>query len=661
MDSHQINQPALFPAPTWRNLTACLVLGFLTAFTLQQLFGPFNLARADSSIVLSMDSASGVTPGASVNLNIYINPSNAPEQPAALGWDILYNTADVASIAWNADGAAATAAGKSGDCATPSPGDFRCLIVGFNENTIGQGTLGTITVTLTATTLATSIPLQFSNLSAADVSANSIEMTANNGSIGVRQNQSNNTPPTVSITAPSSQASVSGPSVTITASATPANGDTISSVGFYLDGSSLLGTASVAPYSISWNSTGFSNGTHILTAQATDSQGLVGTSPQVTININNPVISPLQCQPTSALNISSGGSVSFLVSGGQSPYTLNASGASNISGLTATYNSSGSYPVTATDSSGQTASCGTVTVTQTAPATFTATATATATANCSNGTATTATATATATSSVSQQDAQNQAQNQAQAQAQSQAQAECPAPVGLSCQPTSSLNIDVGGSASFQGSGGSGNYSLSALGGSVSGLSVVFNAAGNYPVSLSDSSGNQASCGTVTVTQAAPATFTDTATATATANAQCAGGSTASATATATATATSSVSQQDAQNQAQNQAQAQAQSQAQAEAANNCPAVSSVNPAQTQSTGNCDNDSSSCNNNTNTNNDTSSGTNSSNQNNNNNVNGNNNTITNSNENCVNNSRDSGYNSSQNSVNDFVPQMFWPGV
>jgi hypothetical protein len=58
-------------------------------------------------------------------------------------------------------------------------------------------------------------------------------------------------------------------------------------VEFYVDGT-LLGTATAAPYSVSWNTTSVSNGAHSLTTKAYDPAGNVGTSTAVTVTVNNP-------------------------------------------------------------------------------------------------------------------------------------------------------------------------------------------------------------------------------------------------------------------------------------------------------------------------------------------------------------------------------------
>ena len=82
--------------------------------------------------------------------------------------------------------------------------------------------------------------------------------------------------PTVSLTAPASGASVvAGTATTISASATAATGHTIASVSFYA-GSTLLGTDTTSPYSLTWTPT--AGGSYSLTAKATDNSGSIAQS-----------------------------------------------------------------------------------------------------------------------------------------------------------------------------------------------------------------------------------------------------------------------------------------------------------------------------------------------------------------------------------------------
>jgi len=83
------------------------------------------------------------------------------------------------------------------------------------------------------------------------------------------------TPPSISITAPYYNQSVTGSAVAITATATDAGG--IARVDFFVDGT-LLGTATTAPYGITWDTTAVTPGAHTLLAKAFDQAGNAATS-----------------------------------------------------------------------------------------------------------------------------------------------------------------------------------------------------------------------------------------------------------------------------------------------------------------------------------------------------------------------------------------------
>ncbi|MBI3549970.1 MAG: hypothetical protein HY078_13110 [Elusimicrobia bacterium] len=92
------------------------------------------------------------------------------------------------------------------------------------------------------------------------------------------------TAPTVSITAPAGGSTVSG-TTSVAASASDDVG--VAGVQFKLDGANLGTEDTAAPYAVSWNTTGVSNGAHALTAVARDAAGNVRTSAAVTVSVNN--------------------------------------------------------------------------------------------------------------------------------------------------------------------------------------------------------------------------------------------------------------------------------------------------------------------------------------------------------------------------------------
>ena len=92
------------------------------------------------------------------------------------------------------------------------------------------------------------------------------------------------TPPTVSITSPGSGATVAG---TIAVNATASDNVAVANVQLEVDGSAVGSADTSSPYSFSLDTTSLSNGTHSLTAVATDSSGNQATSVAVSVTVAN--------------------------------------------------------------------------------------------------------------------------------------------------------------------------------------------------------------------------------------------------------------------------------------------------------------------------------------------------------------------------------------
>jgi peptidoglycan/xylan/chitin deacetylase (PgdA/CDA1 family) len=90
--------------------------------------------------------------------------------------------------------------------------------------------------------------------------------------------------PTVSIASPASGATLSG-NQTITVNASDSSG--ISNVQFKLDGISLGAPDTTAPYSITWDTTTATNGTHTLSAVATNTSSISSTATNVSVTVQN--------------------------------------------------------------------------------------------------------------------------------------------------------------------------------------------------------------------------------------------------------------------------------------------------------------------------------------------------------------------------------------
>lgn len=144
--------------------------------------------------------------------------------------------------------------------------------------------------------------------------------------------QSDTTPPTVSISAPTDGATVSG---TTTVSANASDNVAVQSVQFLVDGGPVA-TDTSAPYSTQLDTTALANGTHTLTARATDTSGLQTTSAPVSVTVSNDTTAP----SVSVIAPSDGASLSGTT-------TLEATASDNVSIASVQFRVDGS--VVATD------------------------------------------------------------------------------------------------------------------------------------------------------------------------------------------------------------------------------------------------------------------------------------------------------------------------
>ncbi|MGZ5053602.1 MAG: Ig-like domain-containing protein [Methylobacter sp.] len=93
------------------------------------------------------------------------------------------------------------------------------------------------------------------------------------------------TSPTASITTPTAGTTVTGTAVTVSANASDNIG--VAGVQFILDGVNLGSEATALPYSILWNTTSATNGSHTLTAIARDTASNTTISSPVVVTVNN--------------------------------------------------------------------------------------------------------------------------------------------------------------------------------------------------------------------------------------------------------------------------------------------------------------------------------------------------------------------------------------
>jgi RHS repeat-associated protein len=188
-----------------------------------------------------------------------------------------------------------------------------------------------------------------------------------------------NNPPTVSLTSPTNGTSQTAPaSFPLAANASDSDG-TISSVKFYA-GSTLISTATIAPYTASFTTS--TPGTYSLTAVATDNGGATTTSSAVSVTVNaanNPPTVSLT-SPTNGANAPAPATFSLAATASDSDGTISSvafyAGSTLISTATSapytasfTTSTPGTYSLTAvaTDNAGATTTSSAVSVTVNAP------------------------------------------------------------------------------------------------------------------------------------------------------------------------------------------------------------------------------------------------------------------------------------------------------
>ena len=184
---------------------------------------------------------------------------------------------------------------------------------------------------------------------------------------------SQSTPPTIAIASPTAGQAIAGPAtVTLTANAvSTAAGAAITQVQ-YFSGTTLIGSATQAPYSVAWNS--LAEGSYSMTAVATDSHGSVSTSAPVAFDVSLPILVAVT-SPANGAQVS-GKNLTISASASVSGTAITQVGFYNGSALLGTMSQPpysitfpdldpGSYSITAqaTDSLGLTATSSAVNVT----------------------------------------------------------------------------------------------------------------------------------------------------------------------------------------------------------------------------------------------------------------------------------------------------------
>ena len=134
-----------------------------------------------------------------------------------------------------------------------------------------------------------SLALRNPSSSTVFVTVNSREAAANKPQLIVTTSSTANSAPSVALTSPTAGTPFTSPAnILVSANATDSDG-TISKVDFY-SGTTSIGTATTAPYQITWGPV--SNGSYSLTAVATDNSSGTTVSAPVAISVSPPNISP---------------------------------------------------------------------------------------------------------------------------------------------------------------------------------------------------------------------------------------------------------------------------------------------------------------------------------------------------------------------------------
>jgi C1A family cysteine protease len=138
--------------------------------------------------------------------------------------------------------------------------------------------VSSVAVTVDGSSIGTKTTAPYNFSWTADGNSHTVTATAkdaagnsSSNSISISKNTvtADNTAPSVSITSPANGASVTG---TVNVSVNASDNIGVSAVSLSIDGT-LIGTSSTSPYNFSWDASSVADGTHTLTAKASDAAG----------------------------------------------------------------------------------------------------------------------------------------------------------------------------------------------------------------------------------------------------------------------------------------------------------------------------------------------------------------------------------------------------
>src|SRR5271155_1304168 len=280
------------------------------------IISPINGATVSGTVTMAADATDNVAV-ANVQFQLDGNNFGSPitAAPYSLPWDTTASTNGnhtVAAVATDTSGNSATSAVESitvsnAQSSPPPAGPTVSITSPANNSTVN----GTVTVSAAASDSAgiasvqlqvdgadvgaalTTAPYNFSwnttSVSNAShtltaVATDTGENSATSAVVKVTVNNSDTTPPTVSITSPANNSTVSG---VVTVNATASDNVAVASVQLQVDGANVGAADTSSPYTFSWSSNSVSNGSHTLTAVAKDTSGNKATSAGVKVTVSN--------------------------------------------------------------------------------------------------------------------------------------------------------------------------------------------------------------------------------------------------------------------------------------------------------------------------------------------------------------------------------------
>ncbi|MEO7142930.1 MAG: Ig domain-containing protein [Bryobacteraceae bacterium] len=254
---------------------------------------------AAQTAALSLSSGSG-SPGSVVTLDLLLASTEGP--PAALAWTASYATKDITAVSVAASGTTTSISCNN------TPGTSKCVVWSLNSNTISNGVVATLALTISSTTTDTSSAIQLSNGDAVSLGGLAIPASSTGSTLTL-----NVAPPTPVIDSATTVGGIVGSafSYQITGTNTPTRyGATGLPVGLSVNTATGLisGTPTAA-------------GTSTVTLSATNSGGTGYATLTLTIALSAPVI-----DSATTAGGTVGSAFSYQITGTNSPTRYGAAG-----------------------------------------------------------------------------------------------------------------------------------------------------------------------------------------------------------------------------------------------------------------------------------------------------------------------------------------------